>query len=94
MTIVSEELAAALDLVKVAGYVALKEKSYAAAQRRHAVAEARLIYAEEERDRYDQWAKDCRAEERRLRDRLTFVYGVARAHGATVEDLRGPEEPR
>jgi len=26
---------------------------------------------------------------RLVRDRLTFVYGVARAHGATVEDLTG-----
>jgi hypothetical protein len=37
------------------------------------------------------WAESCLDEERCLRDRLTFVYGVARAHGATVEDLRQPE---
>lgn len=79
----------ALEVVKAAGYVVLKEKSYRAAQRRQDVAEARLGYAEEERERYREWASDCHREECRLRDRLTFVYGVAQKMGATREDLSG-----
>lgn len=79
----------ALEVVKGAGYVVLKEKSYRAAQERQRIAECQREYAEENRERSDAWARDCLAEERRLRDRVTFVYGVAQKFGATREDLRG-----
>ena len=39
------------------------------------------------------WARGECAEVRRLSDRLTFVYGVARAHGATVEELTNHVTP-
>ena len=34
---------------------------------------------------------DCIAEERRLRERCTFLYGAARAAGCSVEDLISPD---
>lgn len=35
------------------------------------------------------WARDCLAEQRRLADRCTFLYGAARAAGCTESELRG-----
>lgn len=71
------------------GYVVLRAKSYRQAQERQRVAEALRWAAERDREGTRDWALDAFAEQRRLRDRLTFVYGVARAHGATVEELSG-----
>jgi hypothetical protein len=79
----------ALKTVREAGYVALREKSYRQAQERQRVAEALRRMEQENAEGNRQWALNCLTEERRLRDRVTFVYGVARAHGATVEDLSG-----
>jgi len=79
----------ALRMVRDAGWVTLREKSYRQAQERQRVAEALRAAAEREAEKYGEWARETHAEERRLRDRLTFVYGIARAHGATVEELRG-----
>lgn len=74
--------------LEAAGYVVLKAKSYRQAQERQRIAEAMKDYAEERRADQDRWMReDVFPEERRLRERLTFVYGVARAKGATVEEL-------
>lgn len=79
----------ALSTVRRAGYVALKEKSYRQAQERQRVAEALRRAAEEEMERKQRWVESEHAEHRRILDRLTFVYGVARAHGATEQELAG-----
>lgn len=79
----------ALDVVRNAGYVVLKAKSYRQAQERQRVAEALLRAAEESRDRAYAWARDCCDQERYLRDRCTFLYGVAERRGATRDELRG-----
>lgn len=71
------------------GYTVLRTKSYFAAQERQRRAECWREAEQERRETAETWARDCLAEQRRLADRLTFVYGVARAHGATVEELRG-----
>jgi len=86
------ELEQALTVVKAAGYVVLKEKSYRQAQERQRVAEALKQAAERNRKDAYRWAESCLTEERRLSDRLTFVYGVAQQHGATTEELRQPRE--
>jgi hypothetical protein len=83
------ELQAALAPVRASGYVALKEKSYRAAQNRQRIAEREKEYAESIAASSDRWARESLAEERRIRDRLTFVWGIATAHGATVEELGG-----
>jgi hypothetical protein len=77
----------ALALAKANGYVVLKETSYRRAQERQRIAQ---VIAEDERRRREsaeEWARGCLYDERRIAERLTFVYGVARAHGATVEEL-------
>ncbi|MCG7607158.1 hypothetical protein [Mycobacterium sp. CnD-18-1] len=79
---------AAKSLLESEGYVVLRRKSYEAAQRRQHAAEcykdAEIRAAESARA----WALDCLTEERRLRDRCTFLYGVAKSMGATDEQLR------
>ena len=75
--------------LSVMGYVTLKAKSYRAAQERQRIAEALMRYAEKDAKNNRAWAVNCLDDSRLVRDRLTFVYGVARAHGATIEDLTG-----
>ena len=84
----------ALATVRAAGYVVIKAKSYRQAQERQRVAEALREHAAEDARSARVWAHNCLDEERRLRDRLTFVYGVATAKGATVEELAGERPPR
>lgn len=82
------DLDAAKELLTAAGYTVVKTKSYLAAQERQRRAKCMEEYADERRESAERWARNCLDEERRIRERLTFVYGVARAHGATVDDLR------
>jgi hypothetical protein len=72
-----------------AGYVVLKEKSHRAAQERQRRAECFREAAEDRVTSVEKWARNSLDEERRLRERLTFVYGIAMAHGATTEELAG-----
>lgn len=62
-------------------------------QRRARDAERELQWAKRDNEHTTQWAQRAFDEQRRLGDRLTFVYGVAVAHGATHEDLARPEAP-
>lgn len=75
--------------IKAAGYVLIKAESYRRAQERQRIAEALKKAAEQDAERTRAWAVGCHNEERRLANRLTFVYGVAKAHGATDDELRG-----
>lgn len=85
---VADAVEEARKVLQQAGYVVLREGSYRRAQERQRVAEALCEYADERRESYERWVRDELGPEiRRLRERLTFVYGVARAHGATVEEL-------
>jgi len=73
------------------GYVVIKVKSYRQAQERQRIAECLMRRAEEEAAGNRAWAVNCLDDSRSVRDRLTFVYGVARAHGATIEELSGSQ---
>lgn len=83
----SAELQRALALVKSSGFVAVTAKSYRASQGRQRIAKCMELAERDRREGAEAWARDCCAEERRVRERLTFVYGVARAHGASVREL-------
>lgn len=72
------------------GWVILRAESVRQAAERAALARHRQQWAEDEADHARQWARDSLQAERRLADRCTFLYGAARARGATVEDLAGP----
>jgi hypothetical protein len=59
-------------------------------QQRARDAERLKAYTEAEMERQREWMQHCFDEERRLRDRCTFLYGEAMARGATHEELRQP----
>ena len=71
------------------GWTVLKTKSYLAAQERQRVAKVRMDDAFERVASTERWAREAFAEERRLRERCTYLYGVAASLGATEEQLRG-----
>lgn len=85
----ADEIAMARKILESTGHVVLRRKSYQQAQERQRVAEcyrdSEIRAAESARA----WARDCLAEERRLAGRCTFLYGLARAKGATVEECAG-----
>lgn len=84
------DIAAAKTLLAQHGYVVLKTKSYRAAQERQRVAEALYQAAEQYRQSTQCWAETTLHNEiRELQARCTFLYGMARAHGATVDELAG-----
>lgn len=82
----------AIEIAERHGYVVLKAKSYAAALERQHIAQAMLLYAEQRITDVREWANKAHEEQRRLSDRLTFVYGEARAAGVSHQDLAGPKE--
>jgi hypothetical protein len=69
------------------GFVVLRAKSYRQAQERQHIAEALLRSEVEHAEATRQWASNCLDEERRLRDRCTHLYGLAKSLGATREQL-------
>jgi len=77
--------------LNVMGFTVIKTKSYRAAQERQRIAECMTEMAKESAASNRAWAINCLDEERRLRDRLNFAYGVARANGATIEELSGSQ---
>lgn len=83
------EIKEAKRVLEANDYVVLKIISYRRAQERQRIAQVRMEDAFKRVEHIDKWAQAGYDELRRLRDRLTFVYGVARAHGASVEELSG-----
>lgn len=89
MSETDDQIAWAKTVLKAAGYVVHKDKSWRQLLERVRVAEALRHMAEEDNASTDRWVRqDLHPEIRRLRDRCTFLYGEARARGATVEELR------
>jgi DNA-binding MarR family transcriptional regulator len=85
---------AMIDELVAAGYVVHRRKSYDALLERARRAEAQLEWEVEARKSTRRWADKAFDEQRRLSDRLTFVWGIAQAHGATVEELTAQPEGR
>lgn len=84
------EIAIAKQILEASGYVALKAKSYRNSQERRRMAEARAEYEAQANLGTQRWVQqDLVPEIRSLHDRVTFLYGAARAAGASVEDLQG-----
>lgn len=74
------------------GWVVLREKSYRQAQERQRVANALHDAAERRAQEVREWALNCLQEERYLRKRCEYLYGLASSLGATHEQLDGPED--
>jgi hypothetical protein len=86
------DLDQALATVKAAGYVVLKEASYRRAQERQRLAQAQAEWETQQSEHIRAWASDCLDKERLLRDRATYLYGLAAKLGATGDQLRGEDE--
>jgi hypothetical protein len=74
-------------VLEAAGYVVVKAKSYRDAQERQRRAQCMAEAEVDRRKSVEAWAHRCLDDERQMRDRVTFLYGVARAHGATDDEL-------
>jgi hypothetical protein len=88
---VSPEVSAAVDVVEAAGYTVVLTASYRRAQERQRLALLRAEWEKAAAEDARRWARDCLAEERRLRERCTYLYGLASKLGATPEQLRGED---
>lgn len=71
------------------GWTVLRTKSYLAAQQRLAIALREIEFEKLTAENARQWARNAFTEERRLRDRCTYLYGLAASLGATDDDLKG-----
>ncbi len=91
MTTFDDQLATAAKLLRQNGFTVIRARSYRAAQKRQWIAEARMDDAIEQRDHQRAWMEsEVFPRERLLSDRVNFLYGAARAHGATVDELAQP----
>jgi hypothetical protein len=81
------EIAKARKLLEQSGCKVLSERAYRALLTRVHVAENIAEYADRGRESALDWGRRTCDEERRLRDRCGYLYGVARAHGATDAEL-------
>lgn len=84
------DLDGARTLLEANGFKVLKTASHARLLERRRIAEARAEWETQAAEHARQWAREAFTEQRRLADRLTHVYGVARARGASVEELSQP----
>lgn len=82
-------LAAAIVDSLEGSWVVMRPKSHRALLERVRRAENSVQWAEHGAESARAWARDCLQQERELRDRCTYLYGAARAYGATVEELGG-----
>jgi hypothetical protein len=90
MTSVEHNIRVAKQFLKKQGFVVLTAKSYRAAQERQRIAEVMAADAREREQSTDKWWRESILPELfSYRDRVTFLYGAARAAGCTVEELRG-----
>jgi hypothetical protein len=71
------------------GWTVIRTKSYRAAQERQRIAQVLKDAAERDAERAREWAREECLEQRYLRDRCTYLYGLAAAHGATKDELCG-----
>lgn len=75
--------------LEAAGYTVVKSTTYRRLLRRIQVLGADLEFEKKNSAATTRWAKSAFDEQKRLAERLTFVYGEARAAGCSVEQLRG-----
>lgn len=85
-----DEITDARNVLESHGFVVLREKSYRRAQERQRMAEALRADAVDRAASQDAWWREHILPELfTYRDRVTFLYGAARAAGCTVEELSG-----
>jgi hypothetical protein len=83
----SAEEQAAIDLLTLAGFTVLRQRSYAALQERVRVAEALQAAEHEYREGSQRWARQALDEQNRLARRLNAVCTGAAALGVSITDI-------
>ncbi len=74
-------------LLESQGFVVLREKSYRQAQERQRVADCMARMEAESAEHAREWARAILDGERILRDRCTYLYGLAASLGASDNEL-------
>lgn len=87
-----DDIIEAKERLRAWGYRVVKERTYENLRQRWLGAESRVEHEASMRESTERWAHKAFEEQRRLADRLTFVYGVARARGASVQELSGTDQ--
>lgn len=80
----SAQESAAIDLLTLAGYTVMRERSYEALRDRVRVAEVMADMERERRESCEQWAHKSLDESRRLADRLNAVCTGAATLGVSI----------
>lgn len=75
-------------VLKAAGYVVVREKSYRQAQTRQAIHQREVQWANDQMESNRRWVQARVDEERRIVARCSYLYGLASALGATEAQLR------
>lgn len=88
-----EYIEQARSTAEACGWRVLKEASYRRAQERQRIAEALLRNGQEHVASTERWARECCERERRMSVRTSYLYGLAKAHGASDDELAGGMEP-
>lgn len=83
---------AAIDMLRLAGYAVVRQRTYDALGERVSLAEHRQRWAEEWRESSDRWARRECDEQRRLADRLNEVCYAAAALGVPITDINAALE--
>lgn len=82
-----QEEARAKEMLERNGYTVIKTKTYLREKEMRRRAESRLEWEKERNEGTYHWANRAFDEQRRLSDRITYVYGVAKEYGAPDEKL-------
>lgn len=86
------EVITAKSILERNGYTVLRTKSWQNTLREFAIARSEVEWARKEADRTHRWAEqELGGRIRQLSDRVTYLYGVARARGASAAELAGKE---
>lgn len=85
------DLGDAKNALEAAGYVVVKARTYRNLQERERLLKSELDWERRNTAAAESWAQRAHDEQIRLADRLTFVYGEARAAGCSIEQLAGQE---
>ena len=86
----SVEVITAKHLLERNGYTVIKTKSWQNTLREFAIARSELEWERKEADRTRRWAQqELCGRINQLSNRVTHLYGLARARGATAAELQG-----
>lgn len=85
--VATETEQAAIDLLTLAGYAVVRQRTYDQLRERVRYAEQLRAWESERREHTSKWAHDALDEQRRLADRLNRVVASAASLGVSITDI-------